>query len=279
MRNLITAEWTKALPHKGTWLLVWIYPIIFLVVLTIAIFAEGKNPDAMTASGWIDDTNMIWYVPTISLGRYFIAAYFALLIAGEYGWNTWKLVVPHAARWKLIAAKFAVAIALFYLAWIGTALISVVMQYVRTAVVGGTVPAGVTFGALLDNHWAMLLRGVAPMLIAVGYASLAAVLTRSTMASVIISIVLITFDELLGKLVAWFSSVGLEWTAWIYRILPGYHLDNFANWMQAGTAYKVRLASGAVIEYSLAASEVALVAWIAGLAGLTIFLFRRQDLN
>lgn len=278
MLNLISAEWRKVLPHKGTWMLVWIYPIIFLIVLTIAIFAEGKNPDAMTASGWIDDTTMIWYVPTISLGRYFIAAYFALLIAGEYGWNTWKLVVPHAARWKLMASKFVVAIALLYIAWIGTALLSIVMQYLRTAIVGAVTPDGVTFTSLLAGHWEMLLKGVAPMLIAAGYASLAAVATRSTMASVIISIVLLTFDELFGRLVVWFSGF-VEWPALIYRVLPGYHLDNFASWMQAGHGLKVPLASGTVIEYSLAVSEVALVAWVVGLLGGAVLLFRRQDIN
>ena len=40
MRNIVSAEWTKLLPHKGTWLLVWIYPILFFAILTIGIFAE-----------------------------------------------------------------------------------------------------------------------------------------------------------------------------------------------------------------------------------------------
>ncbi len=279
MRNTISAEWTKLLPHKGTWLLVWIYPALFFVVLTIAIFAEGKNPDAVTAAGWIDDTTMIWYTPTITLGRYFIAAYLALVFAGEYGWNTWKLVVPHAARWKLIASKYAVAFALLFLAWTATALLSVAMQYVRTAAVGGAVPAGVTFGALLDGHYDLMLRGIAPLLITAGYATAAAVLTRSTLASVIISLVLITLDELYGKIVAWLSTFGMEWPALPYRLLPGYHLDNMSSWMQDGTAFQVKLATGTIISYSYAVSFVAITAWAIGLVGLTLLVFRRQDIN
>ncbi|NML07725.1 ABC transporter permease [Sphingomonas sp. G-3-2-10] len=279
MRNLVSAEWTKMLPHKGTWMLVWIYPALFFVVLTIAIFAEGKNPDAMTAKGWIDDTTMIWYTPTITLGRYFIAAYFALVFAGEYGWNTWKLVVPHAARWKLVASKYLVALGLLYIAWIATALLSIVMQYVRTAIVGEAVPAGVTFGALLNGHLSLMVLGIAPLLIAATYASLVAVLTRSTLAAFIVSLVLITLDELYGKIVLWLSTFGMEWPAALYRVLPGYHLDNLSSWIRTGAGFQYKLATGTVIACSQTVSLLALAAWIAGLAGLTFFAFRRQDIN
>jgi ABC-type transport system involved in multi-copper enzyme maturation permease subunit len=279
MRNLVSAEWTKMLPHKGTWMLVWIYPALFFVVLTIAIFAEGKNPDAMTAKGWIDDTTMIWYTPTITLGRYFIAAYFALVFAGEYGWNTWKLVVPHAARWKLVASKYLVALGLLYIAWVATALLSIVMQYVRTAIVGEAVPAGVTFGALLNGHLSLMVLGIAPLLIAATYASLVAVLTRSTLAAFIVSLVLITLDELYGKIVLWLSTFGMEWPAALYRVLPGYHLDNLSSWIQTGAGFQYKLATGTVVACSQTVSLLALAAWIAGLAGLTFFAFRRQDIN
>ena len=279
MRNPIAAEWTKLIPHKGTWLLVWIYPVLFLIVLTIAIFAEGKNPDAMTATGWIDDTTMIWYVPMISLGRYFIAAYFGLVFAGEYGWNTWKLVVPHAARWKLLGSKYAVVLTLLFLSWIATALISIAMQYVRTAVVGAAVPDGVTFGSLLAGHYQMVLLAIAPLLITAAYATTAAILTRSTLATIIIALVLVTLDEIYGKLTMWLSSFGMEWPALIYRILPGYHLQNLSSWMRDGDAVRVPLETGTVIAYSYGTSFLALTAWILGLAAVTLFWFRRQDIN
>lgn len=279
MRNLISAEWVKLLPHKGTWMLVWIYPALFLLVLTIAIFAEGKNPDAMTATGWVNDTTMIWYTPVITLGRYFIAAWFALVFAGEYGWNTWKLVVPHASRWKLIASKYAVALALLYTAWIATALLSIGMQYIRTSVVGAPVPAGVTFGALMNGHLHLMMLGIAPLLVATTYATLVAVLTRSTLAAFIISLVLITLDELLGKIVILLSSLGIEWPAVPYRILPGYHLQNLGTWLDAGKGFDLRLASGNVIAYSQTASLLVLAAWIGGMAAATFIVFRRQDIN
>jgi ABC-type transport system involved in multi-copper enzyme maturation permease subunit len=280
MRNLVSAEWTKLLPHKGTWLLVWIYPILFTVILTITILVEPRSAkDAATAAGWINDTSMVWHVSAVSLGRYFIAAYFALVFAGEYGWNTWKLVVPHAARWKLIASKYVVALGLLYVAWIAAALISILLQCVRTAMAGDAIPQGVTLAALLDGHFKLLVLGIAPLLLTATYATAAAVVTRSTLAAVIISLVLVTIDELFGKIVMWLSSFGTEWPAVPYRILPGYHLDNLSSWMQSGAGFQLKLMTGTVIAYSQTTSLLALAAWIGGLAALTLFVFRRQDIN
>ncbi|RYD50342.1 MAG: hypothetical protein EOP60_11945 [Sphingomonadales bacterium] len=280
MRNTISAEWTKLLPHKGTWLMVWIYPIAFLAILTIGLIGEpGMSKDARTAAGWIEETTMIWYLPGFTPGRYFIAAFFALVFAGEYGWNTLKLVVPHAARWKLIASKYAVALGLLYVAWIAAALLTIVMEYVKTGMAGLAVPEGVTFAAIVAGHWDVLLSSLAPLLLTAAYASTMAVLTRSTLAALIVSLVLITLDEMFGRIVRALSYYGAEWLAVPYRMLPGYHLENVMSWMREGVAFKLPLASGAVVEYSQATSLVAMAAWIGGLVALTFWWFRRQDIN
>jgi hypothetical protein len=280
MRNIVSAEWTKLLPHKGTWLLVWIYPIAFFLILTIGLIGEpGMSKDAATARGWIEETTMVWYVSTITMGRYFIAAYFALVFAGEYGWNTLKLVLPHTPRWKLAASKYAVTLGLLYAAWILAAVMTVAAEYTKTAMAGLPVPEGVTLAAILHGHGAALLNGVVPLLLTAVYASTLAVLTRSTLAAFIVSLVLITLDELLGKIVSALSGFGMEWLAVPYRVLPSYHLENFASWTQTGKAYVLPLASGATVEMSQMTSAVAIFAWIGGLMALTFWWFRRQDIN
>jgi len=280
MRNIVSAEWTKLLPHKGTWLLVWIYPILFLLVLTIGLIGEpGMSRDAAKAAGWIDETTMIWHVPGITMGRYFVAAYFALVFAGEYGWNTLKLVLPHTSRWKLVAAKYLVPLGLLYLAWLLAAVLTVAAEYAKTAMAGLPVPDGVTLAAILHGHGTTLLHGVVPLLLTAGYASLLAVLTRSTLAAFIVSLVLITFDERLGRIVCALSNFGMEWLAVPYRVLPSYHLQNFASWTQEGVGYRLPLASGAVVEMSQMTSTLAIAAWIGGLMALTFWWFRRQDIN
>ncbi|RYD50590.1 MAG: hypothetical protein EOP60_11375 [Sphingomonadales bacterium] len=282
MYNAISAEWTKLLPHRGTWMLVWLYPLALLAILIIGIFvaAAGKTPDgAATAAGWINQTAIVWHVPTIAFGRYLIAAYFALVFAGEYGWNTWKLVVPHSARWKLIAAKYAVPALLLYLAWFAGAAITVAMNLLEAAVLGKALPGGITAAAILASHFSLLVEGIAPLLLTAVYASMAAVLTRSTLAAFIISLVLITLDQAFGKLAQLLSAYGMEWLSLPYRILPGYHLQNLASWLHEGVGYQARFAGGTIVAYSQTVSLLMLAAWIAGLAALTFATFRRQDIN
>ena len=282
MRNLLSAEWTKLLPHRGTWLLVWIYPILLTAILAIGIAVKLASPapgEAMSAGGWIDHSAAIWYVPGIAFGRYLIAAYFALIFAGEYGWNTWKLIVPHCARWKLVAAKYATGLALLYLAWFAAAAIAVALDLFRSAALGEPIPAGVTAGAIVHGHFTLLVQGIAPLLLTAAYASLAAVLTRSALAAFIVSIVLITIDQSFGMLVRVLSSFGMEWLSFLYQVLPGYHLENLTHWLREGAGLQVRLAGGTLVAWPPTMSFLALGAWIVGLAALVFAAFRRQDIN
>jgi len=281
MRNVLSAEWTKLLPHKGTWMLVWIYPLFLLAILLIGLFvrlATGGPSAPMRAAGWINQTAAIWNTPQMGFGCYLIAGYFAIVFAGEYGWNTWKLVIPHAARWKLIAAKYAVTLGLLYCAWLIAAAIAVAMELVTVPVLGVALPADLTVGALVHGHWSALVLGIAPLLITAAYASVAAVLTRSTLAALIISIVLITIDEVFDKLIQIFALWGMGWMTLLYRILPGYHLDNLKSWLQDGAGYVIRLPAETVA-YSQTASMLVLAAWILGLGALVFAVFRRQDIN
>jgi ABC-2 type transport system permease protein len=280
MRNVISAEWSKLLPHRGTWLLVWIYPIAWFAILVISILAEPQSdPDAATAAGWVRETLPIWYVPSFSFGRYFIAAYVVLVFAGEYGWNTWKLIVPHAGRWKLLTAKYAVSLGLLYLAWIIAAALTVLMMWIKTLSLGDAVPPGVTAARILHMHFQSLVWGLIPVLLTATYASVLAVLTRSTLAAFILSLVMITLDDLLGRIVRMLSHYGMEWLAVPYRMLPSYHLVNFASWAREDVGYQLKLASGAVVACSQVSSFLLLVGWIAGLSALTLLIFRRQDLH
>ena len=76
-----------------------------------------------------------------------------MVFAGEYGWNTWKLIVPHRARNTLIAAKYVVALALlaigFTLAAILFNCLGLARGRRRPAI---PIPAGIAAGALLKAH-------------------------------------------------------------------------------------------------------------------------------
>ena len=122
MLSALSAEATKLSRHKATWFLVWIYPLGILALLLLGMAIESAQPVGpsrpQSAASWISNTSFIWFVPASGFGRYLIAAYLAVAIAGEYSWNTWKLVVPHRSRTALLAAKLVTVSAFLYLALI-----------------------------------------------------------------------------------------------------------------------------------------------------------------
>ena len=87
MLSAMSAEALKLSRHKATWFLVWIYPIALAVLMLLGIafdLAEGNSDHAAQAtSAWIAQSAYIWLVPTSGFGRYLIAAYLAVAIAGE----------------------------------------------------------------------------------------------------------------------------------------------------------------------------------------------------
>ena len=103
MLDAISAEALKFRRHRATWGLVWIWPIGVIVIWLLAIGVDLANGTqearrAPTAAGWIADAVSFWNVPrAIRSDRYLIGAFVAVVFAGEYGWNTWKLIVPHRA--------------------------------------------------------------------------------------------------------------------------------------------------------------------------------------
>ena len=282
MLEALAAESLKLGRHKATWFLVWIYPILFTIIFLIAIavgMAGADPPDSQRLDEWIGETALIWGVPGNSVGRFMIAAFVAVVFAGEYGWNTWKLVVPHRSRSALIAAKYALVLILLTSSFALTALITVFGSWAEDVLTGDTVPAGITASALAAEHGRAALTALAPALLTIGYASLAAILTRSMVAALVISIVVVSIEQLLFNFAPMLSArfPSLIWG--LYHGLPGYHLANLGHWTGEGAAHSVAFPSGAVVGLGWTTSLAVLGAWIAGLIGATFALFRRQDIN
>jgi hypothetical protein len=283
MLDALAAERLKLTRHKATWFLVWLYPVLFLVIYLIAVALAaahvGGSSKAPTAADWISQTALIWRLPDQTIGRLLIGAYVAVVFAGEYGWNTWKLIVPHRSRVSLLAAKFALVILLFVVTFALTAGISLLFTWLEGAVRGRAVPVGVTAGAILDAHGRAALAGVAPFLFTLASIGLAAVLTRSTIAALVIGVVVAILEKLfvqLGPFLAPYAP-SLVWS--LYHALPGYHLVNLASWIGEGTAHRTPFPDGRVVALGWTASLAAAAAWTAALAGGTFAAFKRQDIN
>ena len=285
MLDAISAEALKFRRHRATWGLVWIWPIGI-------ILSSGCSPSAS-----------IW--PTARLGgarrgqrrrldrgrgrlldhprpavraAILIGAFVAVVFAGEYGWNTWKLIVPHRARNTLIAAKYVVALALLACGFALAAILFNALGWVEDIVTGDPIPAGIAAGALLEAHGLAALAAIAPLLLTAAYVSLAAILTRSTVGALVIGLVITTLEQLFRLFAPMLESYAPALVGALYRTLPGYHLGNLDSWLADGRVLAIPFPSGA---FSMAptASLAIVAAWIFGLTALTFRCFRRQDIN
>ena len=284
MLDALSAELLKMRRHKATWFLVWIFPIGVVVLLALGIVVDLADSSAAVtrpplAQQWIAESAAVWGVPTSSLGRILISAFVAVVFAGEYGWNTWKLIVPHRSRSALVAAKLALILLLLAVAYVLTGLLTAAMMRIEDAVTGDAFPAGVTLSALAAAHGKGALAALAPALLTLAYTALAAILTRSTIAALVIGIVVVTIEGVFTQFAPFFAAYmpGPVWA--LYHVLPGYHVANLVNWIGQGSALQTAFPDGSVVALSWPVSLAIAGAWTAGLAFLAFAGFRRQDIN
>ena len=282
MLSAMSAEALKLSRHRATWFLVWIYPIALavLMLLGIAFDLAENNPDdaAQATEAWIAESAYIWLVPTGGFGRYLIAAYLAVAIAGEHSWNTWKLVVPHRSRATLLAAKLAVVSAFLYLAFLAGAILTIFLMWFWDVATGDPLPGGITAGALLEAHGLAALNSLPPFLYTMAFASLAAVLTRSMIATLVIAL-FVTSESTFVMIAPLLYERAPGLISALVHVLPGYHLHNLETWIGQGTARVLPLGPDEIIALSWPTSAAVLAAWIVTLGGLAFASFRRQDIN
>ena len=283
MLSAMSAEGLKLRRHRATWLLVWIFPIGVFVITAIALLAElatGKlpAPGAPELDVWIRGTASFWGASRGGLFRMLVCAFVAVVFAGEYGWNTWKLIVPHRSRTTLIAANYLVILAFVYAAFVMAGLIFMAMGVLEDVVTGDPLPAGITFGALALAQVQGLIANLPAMLVAIAFASLISILTRSTTAAIVISVIYVTLEQLFFAFAPALSLYLPGVVELLYQLLPVYHVQNLVSWLIEGDAQAVPFASGE-IAYGWPLSLAIVGAWITSMVGLTFFFFRRQDIN
>ncbi len=285
MLDAISAEALKLRRHRATWGLVWIWPIGLTLLWLLAIAIElvvggdaGGPRGEPTAAGWIADAVGFWNVPAHPVGRYLIGAFVAIAFAGEYGWNTWKLIVPHRARTTLIAAKYVVALALLAIGFTLAAILFSALGWLEDIATGDPIPSGIAMAALVRAHGLGALAAMAPVLLTTAYVSLAAILTRSPVGALVIGLVITTLESIFRGFAPMLEPYAPALVGALYRVLPGYHLTNIGSVVGEGRLLEAPFPSGA-FSMPVAASLAIVTAWTVALAALTFWSFRRQDIN
>jgi ABC-2 type transport system permease protein len=286
--KLFRAEWRKITGNRwATGCMIWVFPALAVLATGFALLAAGLSSSFRAEINGELEWNMIatvpWMIPNNVMGRMLLIGFTAILFAGEYQWNTWKVIVPRSQRVPLILVKFF-AVALFVV--FAFALMSVLLTLGMGLV---SLAAGVSYGPALESsaladfskdYGLQVFNAFMVTTIAAGYAALAAMITRSIVGSVIIGIV-ISIGEALIVLPLYFIAdlLNSDSVLNIYRYLPGYNLNNLFIWLSGDTPEGLGYPSDKVIVDSQMFSEMVLVCWVIGLVVLTVYLFQRQDIT
>jgi hypothetical protein len=286
--RLFRAEWQKIVGNRWvTGCLIWIFPALAVLATILALlaaalsssFREGMRAEPLL---WTDIAIAPWLIPNNPLGRGLLIGFTAVLFAGEYQWKTWKAIVPRSQRVPLILVKFC-AVALFVV------FAFTLMSLLLTSGLGlVSLATGASFGpspgsdALTDfagDYGLQMFYAFVSTIIAAGYVSLAAMITRSILGSVITGIV-VSIGETMLVLPLYLIAelLGQEGILHIYRFFPGINLLNLFTWLHGETPGGLEMPSGEIIVDSQLFAEVALACWVIGLVALTAYTFQRQDI-
>ncbi|MBO9557648.1 MAG: ABC transporter permease [Caulobacter sp.] len=186
----------------------------------------------------------------------------AAIFAGDYRWETWRLITPRNHRVNLLAAKLIV----FAEAAAWSLLLTAV-----TAVLAGLFGSVVNHGRLVGpptgflGHFAgvFIITWLEVLLIG-ALAALVGVLTRSTLGAVIAGLVTVFVQSTLAAT--------MQDTTWKSLAIPAYAGRILKTFLTAPVGFRPEAGPAGL-------ALVLLLVWLVVLAGGATALFRRQDLT
>ncbi|HEX3054113.1 MAG TPA: hypothetical protein VHP83_25895 [Aggregatilineaceae bacterium] len=287
--KLFRAEWYKITGNRwATGCMIWIFPglavLVTLFALGAVVFSSSfRNGVTEDPALWTEVAILPWAIPNNPLGRMLLIGFTAVLFAGEYQWNTWKVIVPRSQRVPLIMVKyFAVALFVVFAFVLMSILLTLGLGLVSLAI-GSSYGPKITGDVLTDfakDYGQQMLVSFTTTIIAAGYVSLAAMLTRSILGSAVTGIVITLGETMLFlplALLSWLFDK--EDIIQVYRFVPSFNLNNLFIWLNGETPEGIKLASGRTIVDSQLFSEGVLLCWVVGLVTLTAYFFYKQDIT
>ncbi|WP_165186207.1 ABC transporter permease [Caulobacter soli] len=188
----------------------------------------------------------------------------AAIFAGDYRWETWRLVTPRNSRVNLLAAKLIVFAEAAAWSLLLTAVTAVLAGLFGGAIDHATLVSPSAGPAFLGQYAGVTLVTWLEVLLIGALAALIGVLTRSTLGAVIAGLVVVFLQSTLAAT--------LQASTWKSLLVPAY----------AGRVLKTFVASSADARPEAGPAGLALVfllAWLVLLGGGAVALFRRQDLT
>ena len=296
MLNLYRAEWRKALSnYKVTSFLVWIIPVgilaFYLVLIILSMFEKTFEAGVVYfgTGDWTADSlgswNMIIEFPSNVFTRLLPLAFMAVVIAGEYGWRTWKNTVPRAERWKLILAKLAALVSLVMLALLLSALISALGPAIGHRIHGleyGPELTAARLGTFLLNTVRTAFITLLALIVLAGYAAISSLVTRSILGGLLAGFGVSMLDSLALPLLGLIGNIiRRPDVVNLYPYTPSYNLSNLQSWLLRGHAVETFTigVSMPTAGWNFWGSALILALWIFALIACALYIFQRQELT
>jgi len=202
-----------------------------------------------------------------TFGALFLMIGAAAILAGDYRWETWRLLTPRNTRQNLLLAKLVVVGEAIFWSLALTAVLSAVAAILGSAISQRGLTLSMFGRNLFDLIGVVAITWLEAMTIA-ALAACVGVLTRSTMGVVIACLGLRFIEGMLANVLRAMEPPG----SWKLLANPAYDADL----LRAALLDPSQLgqASG-----SAGPALAVLLVWIAALAAGAVVLFRRQDLT
>ena len=270
-KNRMTVFWSSLFLPVAL-LILGIVAQIFLKQKLASIGGDPRLPPGLLTPGTMDlGHSMVKLAGDLAnpMLLLFVMIGTATLYAGDYRWETWRLTSARNSRANLILGKFGVAklltlfalIVFFVFDFAGDIAKGLIHQQAFVFNFGGK-EAG-QFGLLaLTSYVRVLQVGLLGLL--------AAVTTRSLLATLFVPLVVSMGQFFLMQAMPMFGWTGVEWYA--QALMPGLAYDTLKSVIAGGSLAAVP--SGAVW-----AAAISLTAWCAIPLIASIAWFQRQDLS
>ncbi len=193
----------------------------------------------------------------------------ATLYAGDYRWETWRLISARNTRSNLIAGKVVVAVLVIVLATLAALASDVIAGLIQAAVFGRPLAFSMTGGAAAD-FGLLALTGWARILQFTMLGLLAAVMTRSLLAALFAPLVIGIGQYFLPNILL---PMGVTPDGWLLPLLsPGLATDLLKAVIEGGTAADLP-------DHAAAKGLLGLGLWIGLPFAAAAAWFNRQDLS
>lgn len=285
MTNLFRAEWEKIAGNRwAVAFCVWSFPVGMLVFIVAVIVVTLFSKDFRTAqmevgiAPWNVTMLDAWRFVNTEFVRYIIVVFSAIVFAGEYQYGTWKNLIPRRSRPVLIFNKLLTLGAFVTISFV----VMTIISGIGVGIVAGML--GVNYGSFdsetirefAGDYLFQMTITLTATLIATTYAAVAAMIARNIVASAIIGIIITLAEQaslLIVLLVYGLLKINV---GFLYHLTPGYNLANISTWVQFDKGFRPW---EGFVPHDLSLSIMIVTVTVVVLIGLTVYLFRRQDIT